>query len=119
MGHSLPVAPRQFDLILDDTQRHTISGHDACERQAVLRALARLLIEASGVAKPEVTDHDALLPAAFAAAAGSPETIMAAKVSLYELSQGRSADVGGQPWGDLGCRDRPLLANPIMSAGTG
>ena len=47
----------------------------------------------------------------------APAVTTEAATGLYELSQRRSAGVGGQPWG-LGCRDRPLLANPDMSAGT-
>ena len=54
--HSLPAAPRQLDLILDDTR---FRGMTLVERHAVLRALARLLLEASGVAKPEVGDDNA------------------------------------------------------------
>ena len=54
--HSLPAAPRQLDLILDDTR---FRGMTLVERQAVLRALARLLLEASGVAKREVSNDDA------------------------------------------------------------
>jgi hypothetical protein len=50
------MAPRQLDLILDDTR---FRGLTRVERQAVLRALARLLLEASGVAKPEVGDDNA------------------------------------------------------------
>ena len=54
--NSLPAAPRQLDLILDDTR---FRGMTLVERQIVLRALARLLLEASGVAKPEVSDDNA------------------------------------------------------------
>ena len=54
--NSLPAAPRQLDLILDDTR---FRGMTLVERQAVLRALARLLLEASGVAKLEVSDDNA------------------------------------------------------------
>jgi hypothetical protein len=43
-------------LILDDTR---FRGMTLAERQAVLRALARLLLEASGVAKLEVSDDNA------------------------------------------------------------
>ena len=53
---SLPAAPRQLDLILDDMR---FRGMTPVERQAVLRALARLLLEASGAAKPEVSDDNA------------------------------------------------------------
>jgi hypothetical protein len=53
LKHSLPATPRQLDLILDDTQ---FRGMTQVERQAVLRALARLLLEAGGV---EVSDDNA------------------------------------------------------------
>ena len=56
LKNSLPAAPRQLDLVLDDTR---FRGLTQVERQAVLRALARLLLEASGVAKPEVGDDNA------------------------------------------------------------
>jgi hypothetical protein len=56
LRHSLPAKPRQLDLILDDTR---FRGMTLVERQAVLRALARLLLEASGVAKLEVSDDNA------------------------------------------------------------
>ena len=56
LRHNLPAEPRQLDLILDDTR---FRGMTLAERQAVLRALARLLLEASGVAKPEVSDDNA------------------------------------------------------------
>jgi hypothetical protein len=56
LRHSLPAAPRQLDLILDDTR---FRGMTLLERQAALRALARLLLEASGVAKLEVSDDNA------------------------------------------------------------
>ena len=54
--HSLPAAPRQLDLILDDTR---FRGMTLVARHAVLIALARLLLEASGVAKLEVSDDNA------------------------------------------------------------
>jgi hypothetical protein len=50
------VAPRQLDLLLDGPR---FRGLTRVERQAVLRALARLLLEASGVAKPEVGNDNA------------------------------------------------------------
>jgi hypothetical protein len=53
--HSLPAAPRQLELILDDTR---FRGMTLVERQVVLRALARLLLEASGVARLEVSDDN-------------------------------------------------------------
>jgi hypothetical protein len=51
--HSPPAAPRQLGLILDDTR---FRGMTLVERRAVLRALARLLLEASGA---EGGDDDA------------------------------------------------------------
>ena len=56
LRHSLPAAPRQLDLILDDRR---FRGMTLVERQTVLKALALLLLEASGVAKREVGDDDA------------------------------------------------------------
>jgi hypothetical protein len=56
LKNSLPAVPRQLDLILDGPR---FRGLTQVERQAVLRALARLLLEASGVAKPEVGDDNA------------------------------------------------------------
>ncbi len=56
LRHCLPAKPRQLDLILDDTR---FRGMTLVERHAVLRALARLLLEASGVAKLEVSDDNA------------------------------------------------------------
>jgi hypothetical protein len=53
LKHSLPAAPRQLDLILDDTRFQDMTQ---VERHAVLRALAQLLLEASGV---EVSDDNA------------------------------------------------------------
>jgi len=48
-----PTAPRQLDLVLDDVR---LRGMTPAERQAVLRSLARLLLEASGVATREAGD---------------------------------------------------------------
>ena len=56
LRHSFPAEPRQLDLILDDTR---FRGMTLVERRAVLRALARLLLETSGVAKLEVSDDNA------------------------------------------------------------
>jgi hypothetical protein len=56
LAYKLPVTSRQLDLILDDTR---LRGMTLVERQAVLRALAGLLLEASGVAKREVSDDNA------------------------------------------------------------
>ena len=54
--HTLPTAPRQLDLILDDVRFRAMTP---AERQAVLRAIARLLLEAGGVAMREVSDDNA------------------------------------------------------------
>jgi hypothetical protein len=52
LGNTTPARPH--------SRRHAISGHDAGgARQAVLRALARLLLEASGVAMQEASDDNA------------------------------------------------------------
>ena len=56
LKHSPSATPRQLDLILDDTR---FRGMTLVERQAVLRALAQLLLEASGMAKREVSDDNA------------------------------------------------------------
>jgi hypothetical protein len=56
LKHSLPAVPRQLDLILDDTPFRSMT---LVERQTVLRALARLLLEAGGVAKREASDDNA------------------------------------------------------------
>jgi hypothetical protein len=55
LKHSPSATPRQLDLILDDTR---FRGVTPVERQAVLRALARLLLEASGVAMQEASDDN-------------------------------------------------------------
>ena len=55
LKHSPSATPRQLDLILDDTR---FRGMTLVERQAVLRALAQLLLEASGMAKREVSDDN-------------------------------------------------------------
>ena len=49
-----PPMPRQLDLVLDDVR---LRGMTPTQRQTALRALAHLLIEASGVAIGE-TNHD-------------------------------------------------------------
>jgi hypothetical protein len=54
--HTLLTAARQLDLILDDVRFRAITP---AERQAVLRAIARLLLEAGGVAMREVSDDNA------------------------------------------------------------
>lgn len=56
LKHSLAAAPRQLDLILDDTR---FRGLTLVERQAALKALALLLLEASSVAKREASDDNA------------------------------------------------------------
>lgn len=50
------MVPLQLDLVLDDVR---LLGMTVVERQAALRALARLLLEASGVAMLEVGDDNA------------------------------------------------------------
>jgi hypothetical protein len=50
------MAPRQLDLVLDDVRFRAMTP---AERQAVLRAMARLLLEAGGVATREVGDDNA------------------------------------------------------------
>ena len=54
--HIALTAPRQLDLLLDDVRLRAMTP---AERQAVLRAMARLLLEAGGVATPEVSDDNA------------------------------------------------------------
>ena len=49
------MAPRQLDLVLDDVRFRAMTP---TERRAVLRAMARLLLEAGGVATPEVSDDN-------------------------------------------------------------
>ncbi len=48
-------APRQLDLVLDDVRLRAMTP---AERQAALRAMALLLLEASGVAPREVSDDN-------------------------------------------------------------
>ncbi len=47
------TSPRQLDLVLDDVR---LRGMSAPERQAALRALAHLLLDASGGATREARD---------------------------------------------------------------
>ena len=54
--HTALTAPRQLDLVLDDVRFRAMTP---TERQAVLRAIARLLLEAGGVATREVSDDNA------------------------------------------------------------
>jgi len=53
LEHTPPRAPRQLDLILDDAR---LRGMTPTERQAALRSLAYLLLEASGIAMREASD---------------------------------------------------------------
>jgi len=50
------TTPRQIDLALDDVR---LAGMTSTQRQAALRSLARLLLEAGGVAIRENGDDDA------------------------------------------------------------
>ena len=50
------TVPRQLDLVLDDVRLRDMT---LAERQAVLRTLARLLLEAGGVSMREVSDDNA------------------------------------------------------------
>ena len=54
--HIALTAPRQLDLVLDDVRFRAMTP---AERRAVLRAMARLLLEAGGVATREVSDDNA------------------------------------------------------------
>lgn len=55
--HTALSAPRQLDLVLDDVRFRAMSP---AERRAVLSAMARLLLEAGGVAATrEVIDDNA------------------------------------------------------------
>jgi hypothetical protein len=54
--HTALTAPRQLDLVLNDVRFRAMTPG---ERQAVLRAMARLLLEAGGVATREVSDDNA------------------------------------------------------------
>jgi len=51
-----PTSPRQLDLVLDDVR---LRGMTPPERRAALRSLARLLLEASGLAIEEAGDDHA------------------------------------------------------------
>ena len=50
----LTTAARQLDLVLDDPRT---KGMKSAERQAAVRSLAQLLLEAAGVATREVGDE--------------------------------------------------------------
>jgi hypothetical protein len=54
--HTALTAPRQLDLVLDDARFRAMTP---AERQAVLGAMARLLLEAYGLAAREVGDDNA------------------------------------------------------------
>jgi hypothetical protein len=54
--HTALRAPRQLDLVLDDVRFRAMTP---AERRAVLSAMARLLLEAGGVATREVSDDNA------------------------------------------------------------
>ena len=54
--HTALTAPRQLDLVLDDVRFRALT---LAERRAVLSAMARLLLEAGGVATREVGDDNA------------------------------------------------------------
>ena len=56
LEHSPPTSPRQLDLVLDDVR---LRGMTPAERQAALRSLAHLLLEASGIAPQEAGDEHA------------------------------------------------------------
>lgn len=56
LDHPSPKAPRQLDLVLDDARLRSMT---AAERQVVLRSLARLMLEANGIATGEVCDDRA------------------------------------------------------------
>jgi hypothetical protein len=54
-GQTTLTAPRQLELVLDDARFRTMTP---AERRTVLRAMARLLLEAGG-ARREVSDDNA------------------------------------------------------------
>ena len=51
-----PAPPRQLDLVLDAVRLQSVT---AAQRQAVLKAVAQLMIEASGAVTAEAGDDDA------------------------------------------------------------
>ena len=55
-GQTTLTAPRQLELVLDDARFQTMTS---AERRTVLRAMARLLLEAGGGARREVSDDNA------------------------------------------------------------
>jgi hypothetical protein len=54
--HRTRMGERQLDLVLDDER---LQGMTATERRAVLMTLARLLLEAGGIAMRELGDDNA------------------------------------------------------------
>jgi hypothetical protein len=54
--HTALPARRQLELVLGDVRFRAMTP---AERRAVLRAMARLLLEAAGVARREVSDDNA------------------------------------------------------------
>lgn len=54
-GTVLPAPPRQFALVLDDVRLQRMT---AAQRQAVLKTVAQLLLEASGAVTVEVGDDN-------------------------------------------------------------
>ena len=54
--HTSLTAPRQLELVLDDVRFRSMTP---AERRTVLRAMARLLLEAGGGARREVSDDNA------------------------------------------------------------
>ncbi len=55
-GTTLPAAPRQLNLVLDDVRLQSMT---TAQRQAVIKALAQLLLEASGAVTVEASDDNA------------------------------------------------------------
>lgn len=56
LEHKPPTSPRQLGLVLDEARLRNMTPP---ERQAALRSLAHLLLEASGIATKEVGDDHA------------------------------------------------------------
>jgi hypothetical protein len=55
-GSAPGTAPRQLNLVLDDVR---LQGMTTVQRQAALKPLAQLLLEASGAVTEEYSDDDA------------------------------------------------------------
>jgi hypothetical protein len=53
---ALPAPPRHLDLVLDDVRLKSVA---AAQRQAILQAVAQLLLEASGAVTAKAGDDDA------------------------------------------------------------